>query len=226
MVHTDWPLVRPQRSQRVSPVALARNSNGLQAARSARTRKRLVDAGRFLFTRHGFADTSTPEIVRRAGVTRGALYHHFADKQELFAAVYEDVERAMAARLIACWTANEARPYAERLRCAVRTYFEVAADRTARRILMVEAPAVLGIRFTDASVTSTCRLLLESLEVAQRDGLLDPTVDVPAAAHLLVGSFAEAAQWISGTCDAEDAAARATAVADRFLDAFGLRVAH
>lgn len=225
-MRTDWPLVRPQRSQRATPVALARTPTGLQATRSARTRKRLVDAGRFLFSRHGFADTSTPDIVRRAGVTRGALYHHFTDKQELFAAVYEDVERAMATRLIACWAANEARPYAERLRCAVRIYFEAAADPTARRILMVEAPAVLGIRFTDSSANSTCRLLLQSLEGAQRDGLLDPTVDVPAAAHLLFGSFAEAAQWIAGTSDTEDTAARAAVVADRFLDAFGLRAAH
>lgn len=223
-MRNDWPLVRPQRSQRGSPATLARTSTGLQTTRSARTRQRLIDAGRFLIARNGFADTSTPDIVRRAGVTRGALYHHFADKQELFAAVYEDVERTMATRLIACWAANEARPYAERLRCAIRTYFELAADPAAHRILMVEAPAVLGIRFTDATATSTCRMLLQSLEGAQREGLLDPAVDVPAAAHLLFGSFAEAAQWISGTRDTEDAAARATAVADRFLDAFGLSV--
>src|SRR5262245_59871654 len=70
-----------------------------QAERAADTRKALVAAARPLFTSPGFADVALETIVRAAGVTRGALYHHFADKTELFAAVFEQVEGEVAARM-------------------------------------------------------------------------------------------------------------------------------
>src|ERR1700676_5619354 len=68
-----------------------------QAQRTAATRALLIDAGRKLFADKGFADVSTQAIVAAAGVTRGALYHQFGDKAELFAAVYEEVERDLVA---------------------------------------------------------------------------------------------------------------------------------
>src|SRR5437588_176080 len=68
---------------------------------SEATRRALVRVGRDLFARRGFNDVSTEEIVRRAGVTRGALYHHFRDKRDLFRAVVEDVEQAVLARVAA-----------------------------------------------------------------------------------------------------------------------------
>ena len=70
-----------------------------QAERAADTRDALIAAARPLFASPGFADVSMETIVRDAGVTRGALYHHFADKTELFAAVFEKVEGEMAARM-------------------------------------------------------------------------------------------------------------------------------
>ncbi len=154
-------------------------------------------------------------------MSRGALYHHFADKQALFAAVYADVERAMTARLLACWEANEARPYWERMHCVVRTFLDGATDPTVRRIVMIEAPAVLGCAVrTDIASATTYRLLVSGLEIARRDGLLDEHVDIEAAAHLLFGSFIDAAQWIAMAADDPVACERAAAVADRFLDAF------
>jgi AcrR family transcriptional regulator len=68
-----------------------------QAERAAGTREALTAAARQLFAAHGFADVALETIVRAAGVTRGALYHHFADKTELFAAVFEQVEGELAA---------------------------------------------------------------------------------------------------------------------------------
>ena len=67
--------------------------------RSERTRRRLLDAAREVFRRHGFADASMEEIAQRAGVSRGPLYHYFDSKQDLFAAVYEEVEQALAAEI-------------------------------------------------------------------------------------------------------------------------------
>jgi len=181
----------------------------------------LIEGARSLFTEHGFAGTGTPDIVRYAGVSRGALYHHFSDKQALFAAVYGEVEREVTARLLACWEANEALPYWERMHCAVRAFLESAIDPTVRRIMMVEAPAVLGCpAWTDTASAATYRLLLSGLEIAQHDGLLDEGVDLVAAAHLLFGSFVDAAQWIAAAEDGALTCDRASAVADRFLDSF------
>ena len=75
------------------------DSRRTQAERSAETREALIAAARPLFAVHGYADVSLETIVRTAGVTRGALYHHFADKTELFAAVFEQVEGEVAQRM-------------------------------------------------------------------------------------------------------------------------------
>src|SRR4051812_11270311 len=72
-----------------------------KAEQSDATRRALVTVGRRLFARHGFADTSTEAVVQAAGVTRGALYHHFKDKAALSQAVYEDVEGDLARRVAA-----------------------------------------------------------------------------------------------------------------------------
>lgn len=180
-----------------------------------------MDAARSLFAEHGFAGAGTPDIARGAGVSRGALYHHFPDKQALFAAVYDDVERAMTVRLLACWEANAAVPHWERMRCVIHTFLEDATNPTVRRVVMVEAPAVLGCpAWMDTASATAYRLLLSGLEIAQRDGLLDEDVDLAAAAHLLFGSFTDAAQWIATAADGTVTCDRASAVADRFLDSF------
>lgn len=189
--------------------------------RGDRTRRRLVEAARRLFTRYGYAATGTPDVARAAGVSRGSLYHHFADKRSLFAAVHEDVEREMTARIMACWEANADAPYWERMRCAVHTFLKDAADPTVRRIVMVEAPAILGCTgWMDSTDGTAYRLLRTGLEGARQAGLLAPEVDVTAAAHLLFGSFTDAAQWIASAADDETVVDRASVVADRFLDAF------
>lgn len=216
--HPDLPLTRPPRP---APARAPSRFHDRRAERGARTRRRLIDAARTLFTEHGFAATGTPEIVWRAGVSRGALYHHFPDKQALFAAVYEDVERTMTARLLECWGANNALPYWDRMHCVIHTFLEAATDPTVRRIMMVEAPAVLGSPVGgDAASAATFRLLLSGLEVAQRDGFLDDGVDLSAAAHLLFGSFTDVAQWIATAEDGTVTCDRASALADRFLDSF------
>lgn len=220
-MRADWPLTRPPRRRRTPAAAPADRYFDRRAERGAHTRQRLIEVARGLFAAHGFAGTGTPDIVRCAGVSRGALYHHFTDKQALFAAVYEEVEREVAARLLACWEANGPLPYWERMHCVIRTFMESATDPTVRRIMMVEAPAVLGCpTWTDTASATTYRLLLSGLEIAQRDGLLDEGVDLVAAAHLLFGSFVDAAQWIAAAEDGVLTCDRASAVAGRFLDSF------
>src|SRR4051812_19712921 len=81
-----------------------------KAERAEATRRALLDSARRLFAERGYAAVGTEEIVRASGVTRGALYHHFADKKELFRAVYEDVERMLLAAVVARAEAEPADP--------------------------------------------------------------------------------------------------------------------
>lgn len=110
--------------------------------RTERTRGALIAAGRELFLEKGYEGTGTPLIVTRAGVTRGALYHHFEDKRELFQAVIEN-----EALLIADEIERGSRPAksaVEALRLGGRAYFKSMRDPARARLMLIEGPAVLG----------------------------------------------------------------------------------
>jgi AcrR family transcriptional regulator len=113
-----------------------------QVERTDATRAALIAAARTLFERQGFAATGTPEIVAAANVTRGALYHHFADKTELFHAVAQQVAQEVADGIEAGSRAAE-EPLAALLTGA-RAYFATMAEAGRARLLLLEAPAVLS----------------------------------------------------------------------------------
>jgi AcrR family transcriptional regulator len=107
----------------------------------AATQKALRRHARRLFTQKGYADASTDELVRRARVTKGALYHHYTNKLELYRAVVEDMERELVSEIEA---AGQGAPDPwSRLRAMCRAYLD-ACDPSVARILVLEAPAVLG----------------------------------------------------------------------------------
>src|SRR5262245_61399370 len=114
-----------------------------QTEQAAATRAALLAAARRLFSEKGFHATSTPEVVAAAGVTRGALYHHFENKEGLFRAVFEAVEADLMAR-------EAARPSAggdtwDRFRSAFEFFLEASAqDLEVQRIILIDGPAVLG----------------------------------------------------------------------------------
>src|SRR4026207_227550 len=103
-----------------------------KAAQSEATRARLLAAARGLFAARGYAHVGTEEIVRAAGVTRGALYHQFRDKADLFAAVAEEVEAEIAKR-IASATGVEADPV-DALRSGARLFLDACAEPEVERI--------------------------------------------------------------------------------------------
>lgn len=110
--------------------------------RSQETRGQLIAAARSLFLEKGYAGTATPEVVERAGVTRGALYHHYKDKQALFQAVVE-AESAQIAEEIEAGSARSPEPLGALLDGA-SAYFSAMRDAGRMRLMLVEAPAVLG----------------------------------------------------------------------------------
>jgi AcrR family transcriptional regulator len=110
--------------------------------RTQETRQALLVAGRALFVERGFQGTGTPEVVARAGVTRGALYHHFANKLALFRAVLE-AEGAAVAREIE-QGARGSDDALETLRRGAKAYFKAMSDPGRARLMLVEGPAALG----------------------------------------------------------------------------------
>lgn len=114
-----------------------------QGERSERTRGVLTAAARDLFARAGYAETSTNAIVAAAGVTRGALYHHYADKAALFEAVYRDLQRELAADALAAAQAPGLSPR-DRVRAGLHAYLDHALRPEVQRIALTDAPSVLG----------------------------------------------------------------------------------
>ena len=110
-------------------------------SRSEEMRARLISAARRLFVEKGFAETSTPDIVKSADVTRGALYHHFADKTDVFrAVVWEEAAAITTAIEVAAKASLEEDP----LLAGSRAYFDAMRVKGRVRLMLIDAPAVLG----------------------------------------------------------------------------------
>jgi AcrR family transcriptional regulator len=172
----------------------AHRTRRTQADRSATTRAALVSAARELFADQGFAATTRDEIAARAGVTRGALYHHFESKSTLAAAVVAELENELVDRVVVA--AAEGDGVREELHLGCRAYMDASADPTIARIL-AEAPAVLGVAACRALDAEACMPLLESgFARAKAEGIEVPG-DPAVAAALLLGLLNEAAGLIA-----------------------------
>jgi AcrR family transcriptional regulator len=193
-----------------------------QAERAAETREALIAAGRPLFAAHGFADVALETIVRAAGVTRGALYHHFADKTELFAAIFERVEGEVATRMAeAIAAANEADPV-EVMRLGANFWLDVCSDPEIQRITLVDAPAVLGwTRWTEIGDRYNTGLVRELLANAVETGRIPPQ-PIEATALTLLGAMREATLYVARAEDHDQAREEAGAVMDRLIHALNV----
>lgn len=169
---------------------------GTRQEMAEETRARLIATARALFAAKGYFATGTTEIVEAARVgTRGALYHHFADKKALFEAVFEAVEQDLAERAAGAVTAATA---FEQLRQGLDAFLDQSLDDAeVRRILLVDGPAVLG---WDGWRTIEARYGLGSITRMLQAGIADGSIavaDPDAMAHLLVSLVAEAALYIA-----------------------------
>lgn len=142
------------------------------SARTEATRTALIAAARRLFAEKGYAETSTPEIAASAGVTRGALYHHFEDKNALFRAVVNEEYRAVAAEIDA--SANHSVGSAiDALRQGSRGFMNAMTDPGRVRIMLRDGPAVLGQSEIDAiDRTTSSNTLRQGLAEAMQSGAI------------------------------------------------------
>ena len=186
-----------------------------QEARSARTRGALLDAARRLFGEKGFAATGREEIAAEAGVTRGALYHHFSSKTELAAAVVEQIEGELVERVVAAASAGTG--VQDQLQRGCRAYMDACADPTMARIL-ADAPAVLGIAACRALDAVACApLLAEVFARAAEEGVAVPG-DPEVAAALLLGFLNEAAALVAAAPEDRALRLRVTDTVDAFME--------
>jgi AcrR family transcriptional regulator len=170
-----------------------------QAERRASTRAALLRAGRQLFTEHGYAGAGREDIVAVAGVTRGALYHHFGDKLGLFRAVVEELEAELTEQVAA--TADFEGDARNALLVGCQAFLDGALDPAVRRILVLEAPAVLGWQeWRELEGRYGLGLTKMALEMAMDSGSIERQ-PVDPLAHLLLAALAEAAMMIAQADD-------------------------
>ncbi|MDA0168928.1 TetR/AcrR family transcriptional regulator [Solirubrobacter taibaiensis] len=187
-------------------------SKRTQSERTAATRTALIRAGRKLFGERGFAAVSTPEIATEAGVSRGALYHQFADKQALFAAVAEEVEAGITQRLVERVQGAE-----DPLRMAVDAWLDIAHEPEVRRILLTDGPVVLGWDAWRELITKYGLGLTEQLLQAGMDAGVLRAQPVRPLAIILAGALNEAAIYVADADDPDVARAEVRAVLEHVL---------
>ena len=184
----------------------------------AATTEKLLQAGRAAFARDGFAATNMDALTADAGLTRGALYHHFCGKEGLFEAVVRQIDGEIAARIARSYDGQPDKRQAFRDACT--TYLDCALDPEIQRIMFVDAPAVLGQRLRDIDAESSLDAIRGAL-----DELSEATPfawdDKEALARMLNAAMIDLALWIAASNDQSDSLRRARRAYLSLLDSLG-----
>jgi AcrR family transcriptional regulator len=172
-----------------------------KAERSEATRAALIATAQRLFAERGYGGVGTEEIVRETGVTRGALYHHFAGKRDLFEAVYEEVERQLVESIAASAMRVAGDPL-EALQAGAQAFLDACCeDLAVQRIAVIDAPSVLGWeRWREIGLRYGFGLVQASIEEAIEAELIERQPAAPLA-HLLLGALDEGAMLVARADD-------------------------
>ena len=175
----------------------------------AETRAKLLAAGRRAFGTVGYADASMDDFTAEAGLTRGALYHHFGDKKGLLEAVIAEIDAEMSERLKV--RAAKAPSLWEGFVEEGIGYIEMALEPEIRRIVLRDGPAVLGDPAAWPTANGCIAGMTRSLAALAEAGEIGSDIDFEATARLVTGASSYAAQWIANTDDPVAASQRASA---------------
>ncbi|GAA2273687.1 TetR/AcrR family transcriptional regulator [Nonomuraea roseoviolacea subsp. roseoviolacea] len=177
-------------------------TEGARALQREQTRRALLREGRRLFAAHGYGAVGLAEIVRAAGVTKGALYHHFASKADLFRAVLREVQEEVA-REVAGTAAAQDDPW-EQLTSGCRAFLTASTAPGVQRIMLIDGPAVLGwSEWRAMDEAASARHLGEALAALAERGVI-AAQPVEPLTHLLSGAMNEAALWLAGSAGPGD----------------------
>jgi len=193
-----------------------------QTDRSAATRDALIQVARERFADHGYGGVGTEAIVRAAGVTRGALYHQFADKAELFAAVVEAVEADVMSRIDVAVATSGLGDVIQLMKLGADTWLDACSDPSISRIMLVDAPSVLGWeRWREIGLKYGMGMVQALLGQAMATGRIR-TQPVAPLAHVLIGALDEATLYVVRHQDRPAALAEVRAVLRDLIDAFAV----
>ena len=190
-------------------------------ARGDQTRRDLIDAGRVLFVEKGYFNTSIGDLVTASGVgTRGAFYHHFRDKAELFRAVFEEVERDLTLRSLA--SPPRGADSWERLSAGLHGFLESALEPEVQRVMLLDGPVVLGWQTLRAiQEGNSIALINEMVREAIAEGVIDDQ-PVGELTHMVVAALEEGALLVAHAAQPTRARKRAARVLDRLLLSFAV----
>jgi AcrR family transcriptional regulator len=206
--------MEPKSAKKAQKVTARRRT---QAERSDATRAALVAAARPLFAERGYAGVGAEEIVQAAGVTRGALYHHFGGKPGLLETVYRQIEKELTEEVVQ-GALGSSDPL-EAMRFAIGVFMDASMEPEVQRIVLLDAPAVLGWeRWREIAADYGLGLIETSLRSAIEAGQIAEQPVKPLA-HLLMGALDEAAMLVARAEDPKAAKAEVTATLDRLLEA-------
>jgi AcrR family transcriptional regulator len=160
-----------------------------------------MEAARALFAKRGYAGVTLEEIIRAAGVTRGALYHHFEDKQDLFRAIIQEIEQEIDERMLS--TGGSDLSGLDRFRVAIRVFLESCTQPDVARILLIDGPSVLGWQeWREIDTLPALRLIEAGLEELAEHDWIAPQPFKPLS-HLIYGALIEAGLYLATTADPE-----------------------
>jgi AcrR family transcriptional regulator len=197
------------------------NVRRTQAERTEATREALIAAARRLFTERGYEEVGTEEIVRAAGVTRGALYHHFGGKANLLDAVYARIEAESTERVARVVLGSELHSPLDAMKAGIEAFLEECLKPELRQIALHDAPAVLGWeRWREIGAANGLGLIEASLGAAIEAGEIRP-LPVQQTAHLLMGALDEAAMMLARD-ERPQARAEVTEVLVTLLEGFAV----
>jgi AcrR family transcriptional regulator len=192
-----------------------------QAERTQVTRDALIAAARQLFTERGYDGVGTEEIVRAAGVSRGALYHQFGDKASLLEAVYERIEAESTERVARIVLGSELHSPMAAMRAGVEAFLDECAKPELRQIALHDAPAVLGWeRWREIGAANGLGLIEASVSASIEAGEMR-RLPVKPLAHLLLGALDEAAMLVARD-ERPEGRAEVTAVLVALLESFAV----
>ena len=193
-------------------------SRRTQRERSESTIAVLLKAARRLFVEKGYADTTLDQVANAAGLTKGAVYHHFRAKRDLFCAVYEQEQQSLATISFAAYQRKRdpRRGFYE----ACRAFFEASLDPGVQRITLIDAPAVLGWDgMREVEDRYSMALIATGLQVAIDDGLIAKRPVEPLA-HLIFGATCEGVMLVARSEDQRAMTRQVLAELKTLIDAF------
>jgi AcrR family transcriptional regulator len=209
---TDYESVTDRRSAWYRPPV---DVKPLRVRQAEATRSLLIEVARENFTQHGYSATSIDDIIKQAGVARGALYHHFSGKEALFRAVYETVEGEVVARVMAA-AAAQSSPW-DAVRAGLSTFLDACLEPSFRRIVVLDSVSVLQAKVLEVGIDPVELPMLRTVLTPLLGTVTFGDTSIDALTYVALGGLYGASLYIARATDPHAARAEVDVVLDTII---------